>query len=70
MKNITRRVSHVQTDPYQPVLKASALLELRDALIKERYEDCPAIITLAKEFGATREEVRDTVISTVQGKGS
>ena len=35
----------------------TALLYLKDALKKERYELCPDLIAVAKEFGASGSEV-------------
>lgn len=69
MKRAINKPSHIETDPYQPVLKASALLELSSLLRKERYEDCPAIIALAKEFGASGDEIRATLAGLNQTSG-
>ena len=38
-------------------VKLTALIYLREALIAERYEDCPGFIAIAKEFGALDEEI-------------
>lgn len=35
----------------------TALLYLKEALLKERYEECDEIITRAKEFGANFNEI-------------
>ena len=40
-------------------VKLTALLYLKEALRKERYESCPEIIAVAKEFGAAPFEVQD-----------
>ncbi|MBI3316295.1 MAG: hypothetical protein HYZ87_04905 [Candidatus Omnitrophica bacterium] len=40
-------------------VKLTALLYLKEALRKERYEACAEIIAVAKEFGAADFEVRD-----------
>ena len=40
----------------EPV-KLTALLYLREALRKERYEDCPQFVRVAKEFGAQEREI-------------
>lgn len=69
MKRTIQKPSHIETDPYQPVLKASALIELANALQKERYEDCSAIIALAREFGATAEEIRAVLAGLGQTSG-
>jgi hypothetical protein len=39
-------------------VKLTALIYLREALISERYENCPDFIAIAKEFGALDEEIR------------
>ena len=47
----------------QPVVKhpvkLTALLYLKEALVKEQYELCRDFITTAKEFGANEFEVQD-----------
>ena len=47
----------------QPIVKhpvkLTALLYLKEALRRERYEDCPEIIAVAKEFGAADFEIQD-----------
>lgn len=47
--NWGRRVEH-------PV-KISALIALKEALLGEKYEECPEIIAIAKEFGARDPEI-------------
>lgn len=39
-------------------LKITALLYLKEALLKEQYEECAAIIATAKEFGALDWQIR------------
>ncbi len=39
-------------------VKLTALLYLKEALLKERYESCSEIVALAKEFGATSSEIQ------------
>lgn len=38
-------------------LKLTALLYLKEALLSEKYEDCPEIVTMAREFGAQNFEI-------------
>ena len=45
----------VRRDP----VKLTALLYLREALKKERYEECSQFIRVAKEFGAQDREVEE-----------
>ncbi len=40
-------------------VKLTALLYLREALLKENYEDCAEIIAVAREFGAYDDEIRN-----------
>jgi hypothetical protein len=42
-------------------VKVTALFYLREALLDERYEDCPAAIEIAKEFGAQEFEIQDLI---------
>lgn len=39
-------------------LQITALLYLKEALLKEQYEVCADIIETAKEYGATESQVR------------
>ena len=39
-------------------VKQTALLYLKEALLKEQYEGCAEIIAAAKEFGASANEIR------------
>ena len=45
----------VKKDP----VKLTALLYLREALIRERYEGCAQFILVAKEFGASEWEIEE-----------
>ena len=38
-------------------VKLSALLALKEALRREKYEECRDIIAIAKEFGAHESEI-------------
>ncbi len=40
-------------------VKLTALLYLKEALLREKYEACSDIIAVAKEFGAENYEVQD-----------
>jgi len=40
-------------------VKLTALLYLKEALVKQRYELCPEIIAVAREFGAASFEIQD-----------
>ena len=40
-------------------IKLTALLYLKEALLKQQYEVCPEIVAVAKEFGAAEFEIQD-----------
>ena len=40
-------------------LKLTALLYLKEALVREQYEKCAEIVALAQEFGAAAFEIQD-----------
>ena len=40
-------------------VKLTALLYLKEALKKERYESCQGFIEVAREFGAQHYEIQD-----------
>ena len=42
---------------YKHPVKLTALLYLKEALLKERYEECAELISTALEFGAVRYEI-------------
>lgn len=48
-------VLRVKKDP----VKLTALLYLREALLKERYEQAPQFIAVAREFGAQAREIEE-----------
>jgi len=45
----------VKKDP----VKLTALLYLKEALLKERYEQCPGFIEVAQAFGAQEREIEE-----------
>ena len=49
----------VKKHSFENPLKLTALIYLKEALLKQNYEICREVITLAKEFGASDDEVRD-----------
>jgi hypothetical protein len=44
---------------YRHPVKLTALLYLKEALLKERYEICESMVSIAKEFGAAQFEIAD-----------
>ncbi len=51
----TLTLLRVKRDP----VKLTALLYLREALQRQRYELCPELIGVAKEFGAQEREIEE-----------
>jgi hypothetical protein len=48
------------------VLKATSLIYFEDALLSEQYEDCPELIQIAKDFGASAAEIRYVIARYVR----
>jgi hypothetical protein len=48
------------------VLKATALVYLKDALIKEEFEQCPELIQKAQYFGADKTEVQKVIAEFIK----
>ena len=40
-------------------VKLTALLYLKETLVKQKYEICPELIAIAREFGAADFEIQD-----------
>jgi hypothetical protein len=49
------------------LLKVTALVYFKDALVKQEFEACEELIALAKNFGASTSEVTDVIISFIRG---
>ena len=45
------------------ILKATALVYFKDALLKQEYESCKELADLAKKFGAQQSEIREVIAS-------
>ena len=50
----------------EDMLKLTALLYFREALIKEQFEDCAELVRTAKEYGADSRHIRAVIASTVR----
>ena len=48
------------------VLKATALLYLKEALFKEDYESCNELIANAKRFGAQQSEIDEALFAFIR----
>ena len=56
----TMNVSQAKRRPVMKhPIKLTALLYLKEALVKQKYEICGEVIAIAKEYGAADFEVRD-----------
>ena len=54
-------------------LKVTALLYLREALLRERYEEAAELIRKAKRFGAEQDDIQDVIaqyVNKLKGKVS
>ena len=40
-------------------IKLTALLYLKEALVKQRYEECAELADVAREYGAAEFEIKD-----------
>ncbi len=49
------------------VLKATSLLYFKEALLKERYEDCAELVWIAKGFGAQQSEISGVIAESNRG---
>jgi hypothetical protein len=49
------------------LLKVTALVYLKDALVKQEFETCEELIAIAKNFGAEQSEVTDVITSYLRG---
>jgi len=59
-----------QKKPAAPneALKATALIYLKDALVKEEFEQCPQLIQKAQYFGAGKHDVQVVIAEYVKEK--
>ena len=48
-------------------LKATALIYLKEALVREEFEQCPELILKAKQFGAEGGEIRKVIAEHTRG---
>ena len=59
LKTIQNPGQQGRKEVFKHPVKLTALLYLKEALLKERYEECQAVIAVAKEFGAADFEIQD-----------
>lgn len=49
------------------IFKVTALVYFKDALVKQEYESCKELITLAKKFGAEQNEIDEVIAGFLRG---
>ena len=59
IKTMPNASGNWRTGSVKHPVKLTALLYLKEAVLKEQYEICAETISIAKEFGATPSEVRN-----------
>ncbi len=59
--------NNINIQPGKGTLKATALLYFKEALFKERYEECASLIQQAKEFGTQQSEISAVIADYVKG---
>ena len=50
------------------ILKVTALLYLKEALLKEEYEGCQELVDSARKFGAQQGEINEVIAVTLRDK--
>ncbi|MBZ0165765.1 MAG: hypothetical protein K8I00_03085 [Candidatus Omnitrophica bacterium] len=68
MKNrIPKLKNHIQpTIPREKLLQETALLYLKEALYKQKYEQCPELINTAARYGATAQDIQKVIARYVR----
>jgi hypothetical protein len=59
MKTIENQGEKIRGRFYKHPVRLTALLYLKEALVKEKYELCPELIRTAREFGARSSEIQN-----------
>ncbi len=63
MSEVILRNEVTQDTASDEILKATALIYLKDALLKQEYENCKELSALAKKFGGKQEEIKEVIAS-------
>ena len=50
------------------ILKATSLLYLKEALLKDEFETCAGLVQSAKRFGAQESEIKEVLAEAVREK--
>ena len=56
-----------QSNPADKTLKATAIFSLKEALVKEEYEECPKLIKAAKRFGVEQTVIDGLISEYIRG---
>ncbi len=68
MRNfLTSNQNQQKSSSHDQILKATALLYLKEALVKEEYEDCSNLIQNAEDFGAEALEINELILQHIRG---
>ena len=67
MRNFLLPNKQEKPSSHDKILKATALMYLKEALVKEVYEDCPELIQNAKDFGAEQKEISELIAEHITG---
>lgn len=60
------KVKNIQTSLSNQILKATALIYLKDALDNQDYEECEELIQKAKKFGATQNDIDEILQAEIR----
>ena len=67
MRNfLTSNQNQQKSSNHDQILKATALLYLKEALVKEEYEDCSNLIQNAKDFGAEAKDINELILQHIR----
>ena len=58
----------IRSSSRDEILKVTALLYLKEALLKEEYEGCQELVDSARKFGAQQGEVNEVIAVTLREK--
>ena len=54
-------IKEQQAQGAESILKVTALLYLKEALLAQQYESCPGLIDAAKDLGVSQGEITDLI---------
>ncbi len=59
--NVILKEEEGQAAGSDAILKATALLYFKEALLKQEYEDCGELVEIARKFGANTSEIQAVI---------